>query len=180
MTAKRAMLFVDAQNLIYGARNYETDEVANDGTGFDTSGFEYDVDKLTEALTDEYDLVRGYWFDSYPPGEREEKQGFFTFLETNGFRVDATELGGVEGAYKEKEADIRLASELIARGFTDAYDVAVVVSGDKDFVRAIRYVQDQGKEVAVAAFEGTMSGVMRRTADEYVHLDDIAEDIQRG
>lgn len=161
------MLFIDAQNLINGARSYGED------------GLNYDVDKLVEELAGDYDLIRGYWFDSYKPGEKDNKQSFYTFLQTNGFRVESVELSGTEGNYKEKEADIRLATELIARGFNDSYDVAVVVTGDKDFLRAVQYVQDQGKVVKVAAFEHTMSGALRRTADKYVSLDDISEKIKQ-
>lgn len=167
MVEKRAMLFIDAQNLINGARSYGED------------GLDYDVDKLVEVLAGDYDLIRGYWFDSYKPGKKDNKQGFYTFLQTNGFRVESVELSGSEGNYKEKEADIRLATELIARGFNDSYDVAVVVTGDKDFLRAVQYVQDQGKVVKVAAFEHTMSGALRRTADKYVNLNEIADKIEQ-
>jgi uncharacterized protein (TIGR00288 family) len=166
MIKKRAMLFIDAQNLINGARSYGD------------SGLNYDVDNLVEELTGEYDLIRGYWFDSHKAGKRETKQDFYTYLQTNGFRVESVELSEYEGIYKEKEADIRLATELIARGFNDSYDVAVVVTGDKDFLRAVQYVQDQGKVVKVAAFEHTISGDLRRTADEYISLDDMADKIQ--
>ena len=165
MTSKRAMLFIDAQNLINGAASYSEE------------GLNYDIDKLVEQLTGDYDLLRGYWFDSYRPGEKDQKYGFYTFLETNGFRVESVELSGSEGDYREKEADIRLATELIAHGFNDSYDVAVVITGDKDFLRAIRHVQDQGKVVKCAAFEHTMSGDLKRTVDEFTSLDKIADDI---
>lgn len=165
MTSKRAMLFIDAQNLINGAASYNED------------GLNYDIDKLVEQLTGEYDLLRGYWFDSYRPGKKDSKHGFYTFLETNGFRVESVELSGSEGDYREKEADIRLATELIAHGFNDSYDVAVVITGDKDFLRAIRHVQDQGKVVKAAAFEHTMSGDLKRTVDDFINLDEIADKI---
>lgn len=167
MSVKRAMIFVDAQNLVMGARNFER------------GGFDYDITRLVEELAGDYDLIRGYWFDSHEPGNRDAKQGFYTFLQTNGFRVESTELSGEEENFKEKEADIRLATEMIARGFNDSYDVAILVTGDRDFLRAIRYVQDQGKTVHVAAFQEPMAGKLRREADGYTYLDDIAEDIRR-
>lgn len=161
------MLFVDAQNLVAGAKNY--------GGG----SFDYDVDKLVDILVGDRDLVRGYWFDSHEPGNRSEKEGFYTFLETNRFRVESTELSRDGAGFKEKEADIRLATELIAHGFDDSYEVAVVVTGDRDFQRAVRYVQDRGKVVHVAAFEDSMSAALKRAADEYTYLDSVAEEIRR-
>lgn len=167
MIEKRAMLFIDAQNLINGAGSYGED------------GLKFDINKLVSELTGDYDLIRGYWFDSHKPGKKGKKEGFYNFLQTNGFRVESVELSGSEGNYKEKEADIRLATELIARGFNDSYDVAVVITGDKDFLRAVRYVQDQGKVVKVAAFEHTLSGDLRRTVDKFILLDDIADKIEK-
>ena len=52
------------------------------------------------------------------------------------------------------------------------------MTGDDDFNRAIRYVEDRGKVVEVAAFESTMSEGLKRRADRYVKLDDIAEEIR--
>ena len=167
MTRKRAMVFIDAQNLSFGSKNYK-DGIDNDPT------------KLVAELTEGYDLIRPYWFDAYPPGDRDSKEGFFHFLGTNGFRVVDMPLRENDDGYEQKGLDITLATELIARGFDDAYDVAVVVTGDDDFDRAIRYVQDRGKVVEVAAFESTMSDGLKRRADTYIKLDDIAERIRRN
>jgi uncharacterized LabA/DUF88 family protein len=167
MTEKRAMLFVDAQNLIRGASDFES------------GGLNYDIHKLVEAVASDHDLIRSYWFDSYRPGEYENKENFFNFLETNGFRVEATELGGTKGDFNEKESDIRLATEVIAHGYNGSYDIAIIVTGDKDFIRAIQYVQDQGRIVEVVSFKDSMSGDLRRAADGYTHLDDIADAIRK-
>ena len=42
---------------------------------------------------------------------------------------------------KEKGSDVNLATELLVDGFTNAYDVAVVVSNDSDLVAPIRAVR---------------------------------------
>jgi uncharacterized LabA/DUF88 family protein len=167
MAGTRTMVFVDAQNLVRGAKQF--------GGG----SFDYDVNSLVDELVGDREFVRGYWFDSHEPGNRGEKESFYAFLETNGFRVESSALNRDGDGFKEKEADIRLATELIATGFVDGYDTAVVVTGDRDFVSAIRHVQDQGKVVEVAAFEGPMSDALRRAADDYTHLDDVAETIRR-
>jgi len=167
MAVKRTMLFVDAQNLVGGAKRY--------GGG----SFDYDIDKLVAELVGERDLIRGYWFDSHEPGNRKDKEGFYAFLERNRFRVESADLNRTDDGLNEKEADIRLAVELVAQGFRDSYDVATVVSGDRDFLRAVRYVQDLGKVVHVAAFEESTSDALERAADEYTALDDIADVIRR-
>ena len=80
----------------------------------------------------------------------------------------------------EKWADVGLASELIALGFNDGYDVATVVIGDSDFSRAIRYFQDYGKYVIVASFDDTLASSLERTADECVVLDELVADFERS
>lgn len=181
MLGKPTMMFIDAQNLHHGSKNYDPD-------------LEIDATALCNELTEGYDLIRAYWFDSYPTEEQIEqieadedddrslqsKDDFFYFLEMNGFRVEAKPLRMRDnGRFIEKGADIGLATELIAQGFTDSYDVAIVITGDADFIRSIEYVQDQGKIVKIASFESQISGDLKRTSDEYISLNDIAGEIRR-
>lgn len=186
MLGKRTMLFVDAQNLFYGKKAYAREN--------DDPSYEIDALELRDKFADGRDLLRSYWFDSYPTDDQIErveddddddrelssKQGFFYMLERNGFRVDAKPLRmRDDGRFIEKGADIGLATELIAQGFNDSYEVAVLVTGDADFSRSIRYVQDQGKIVEVASFESQISSDLKTTADDYVKIDGFAEEIRR-
>jgi uncharacterized LabA/DUF88 family protein len=100
-------------------------------------------------------------------------------LNMNGYRVDSKPLRRRDGGFVEKGADIGLATELGAQGFRDSYQEAIVVTGDADFSRSIRYVQDQGKYVIVASFESQISSDLKTTADEYEKLDEISEKIRR-
>ncbi|MFA9517956.1 hypothetical protein ACERIT_12180 [Halopenitus sp. H-Gu1] len=45
-------------------------------TGYGDEGLNYDIHKLVDELTEDYDLIRGYWFDSHKPGEKDQKHGF--------------------------------------------------------------------------------------------------------
>jgi len=51
---------------------------------------------------------------------------------------------------KEKAVDVKLASDMII--LKDIYDVAVIVSGDQDYVPAVQVVKDFGKRVVNVAF----------------------------
>lgn len=51
---------------------------------------------------------------------------------------------------KEKAVDVKLASDLIT--LKDIYDIAVIVSGDQDYVPAVKVVKDAGKQVVNVAF----------------------------
>lgn len=159
-----AMLFVDAQNLFHGSRAFDPD-------------YRYDTDKLKDVLAEDYRLVRAYWYDSFD--DLDDKIHFFTMLERSGYRVVKKPLRerGLEKV--EKGVDIELATELIAQAYNDAYEVAIVVTGDDDFERAVRYVQNRGKVVHIASFAETIGRDLRALADEYIELDAIADAIER-
>jgi uncharacterized LabA/DUF88 family protein len=47
----------------------------------------------------------------------------------------------------EKETDVNLAVDMVSGAYEDRFDVAMLVAGDTDYVRAIRAVQARGKRV---------------------------------
>lgn len=163
----RISLFVDGQNLLVGARNYEE------------GGFNYDVVKLRSQLVREEQYVGGCWCDAYHPGDGSDREPFFGFLRHNGFDVYATVFVETEDGSHEKESDLRLAVEMVAGAFQDEYDRAVLVSGDRDFLPAVQKVQELGKPVTVASFAVSLAGDLAAQADDVVQIDDIAETIRR-
>ena len=66
-----------------------------------------------------------------------------------------------------------MACEMVVHALKDNYDVAIVISGDRDFVPAIQHVQSAGKIVEVAAFRTSASEELRRTADKYIELESL-------
>ena len=56
---------------------------------------------------------------------------------------------------REKAVDVKLATDLIM--LRDVYDLAIIVSGDQDYVPAVEVVKDSGKRVVNVSFE-TRSG----------------------
>ncbi|MBS3734224.1 MAG: NYN domain-containing protein [Phycisphaerae bacterium] len=51
---------------------------------------------------------------------------------------------------REKAVDVKLATDLLM--LRDIYDVAVIVSGDQDYVPAVQVAKDCGKQVVNVAF----------------------------
>jgi uncharacterized protein (TIGR00288 family) len=96
-----------------------------------------------------------------------------------GYRVTSKGLRERNDGYVEKGVDIELATELIAQGFNDSYDVAVIISGDTDYEKAIRYVQDQGKRVVAATFENNASGELKGLVDEFINLGEHSRELRR-
>lgn len=58
---------------------------------------------------------------------------------------------------QEKAVDVKLACDMLM--FRQIYDVAIIVSGDQDYVPAVEIAKDSGKEVFNVAFR-KMSGAL--------------------
>lgn len=54
---------------------------------------------------------------------------------------------------EEKETDINLATHLVSKGFQNAYDIAILVSGDTDYVNVIKTLHNLGKIIVIAHFQ---------------------------
>lgn len=73
---------------------------------------------------------------------------------------------------EEKETDINIATHMIAKGFQNAYDIAILVSGDTDYVQVIRTLHDLGKIVVIAHFPEQNIAKYQGMYDAEVILDD--------
>jgi len=142
---KRVMIFIDGSNLYHALKERH---------GKAGIAFEHLAASLVGA---ERDLVRVYYYNApvnaaEVPAQAKAQQRFFSALR----RQDYFEirLGRLEkrpnGAVVEKGVDVLLATDMVAAGFRNQFDVAVLVSGDGDFAAAVQIVKDLGKHVELA------------------------------
>jgi uncharacterized LabA/DUF88 family protein len=166
---QRVMVFIDGSNMFYCSRKL---------------GFRLDYRKMADALTRDRDLVRAYFFgsediDSPNPNQR----AFLIALRMAGLEVVARPLRSRrlqtgETTKVEKGVDIAMVSFMLRFAFIDAYDVAIIATGDEDFVVAAQTIKDLGKRVEVAGFEGATAAGLRQVADTFVSLNKIAGEIE--
>jgi uncharacterized LabA/DUF88 family protein len=74
--------------------------------------------------------------------------------------------------YEEKMTDVNIAIQLLTDAFDDAYDMAVVISGDSDLVTPIRRVRERfpAKRVIVAFPPRRRSVDLERCASGYIAI----------
>jgi len=77
-----------------------------------------------------------------------------------------------------KGEDILLACDMVKGAYSNHYDVAILVTGDGDFVPAVQAVQDAGKPVIVAAFHSSLSQALEMEASEIIYLDEHLDRIR--
>lgn len=77
-----------------------------------------------------------------------------------------------ENLGQEKAVDVKLATDLLT--LSDIYDVAVIVSGDQDYVPAVEVVKDRGKKVVNVAFETRGGKLLPGGARRLNHITDAS------
>ena len=157
----RVMIFIDLRNIVSSVAMTQS------------FPFKTDFYSLARLLAGQRNVLAAYVFDG-TMGDDEDSAArtrkFHDYLRYNGFRV--VERNSVEGR-EQKEVDVAMACEMVVHALKDNYDVAIVISGDRDFVPAMQKVQAAGKRVEVAAFEDVYNEECKRVADIYYLLDDI-------
>ncbi|HIQ49002.1 MAG TPA: NYN domain-containing protein [Aquifex aeolicus] len=169
---ERLMIFIDGSNLFHGIRHLN---------------IKVDYSKLVEFLREGRYLVRAYFYTAVPQ-ERDVKKGtpewdslmrqrrFLDELSLMGIKVKTANLRKLpSGEYLEKEVDIMLATDMLSLAYRNAYDTAILVSGDSDFVHTVEEVQSLGKRVENATFKKTSSYNLRKVCDRFILLDEYIE-----
>ncbi|RUM31989.1 MAG: NYN domain-containing protein [Aquifex sp.] len=169
---ERLMIFIDGSNLFHGIRYLN---------------IKVDYSKLVEFLREGRYLVRAYFYTAVPQ-EKDVKKGtpewdslmrqrrFLDELSLMGIKVKTANLRKLpSGEYLEKEVDIMLATDMLSLAYRNAYDTAILVSGDSDFIHTVEAVQSLGKRVENATFKKTSSYSLRKVCDRFILLDDYID-----
>ncbi len=88
-------------------------------------------------------------------------------IEDDGFQLILEERTG----FVQKGVDVHMALDMVDFARNNQCDTILLISGDADFVPAVRVLQSMGKRVQVAAFESALSDVLAHIADDVILLD---------
>ncbi|MFM8330404.1 MAG: NYN domain-containing protein [Candidatus Methylumidiphilus sp.] len=133
----------------------------------------FDFKRFVEVLTQGMDLIKVYFVCSTAPSSGSGQQRFYDWLDGQDFfYVKQFERKSNEfGEQREKQVDVYLATQVVALAYENAYDIAIIVSGDEDYVPAIEIVQQKGKIVMVVSAASLLSELLRKKADRVLLID---------
>ncbi|MEM2972341.1 MAG: NYN domain-containing protein [Candidatus Bathyarchaeia archaeon] len=176
MSNIRVMIFIDGSNLHWGIKGYNKENKTN---------LKIDYAKLISLLLKNRALVRVIYYCSKPiPPGRTSQIKFIDYIRSLGIQVIEKPLKTrcdpitKSTRYVEKSVDVALATDLIGMAWENAYDVAVIVSGDADYVGAVSKVMSKGKNVEVASLRKCLSKELREAALIKIILDDYIPQIK--
>ncbi len=164
MADERVSIFIDGSNLYHSLKSE-----------FGTA--RVDFEKFAQQLVGDRKLIRAYYYNAPVRREDDEEryqnqQRFFNRLRQIPYLT--TKLGRLErrgNTVVEKGVDINIAVDMLKYAHNDAYDTAILVSGDGDFALAIEAVKDTGKHVEVAAASSSQAYHLRSACDRFIALD---------
>ena len=162
---KRVMIFIDGSNFYHALKA----KIGSAHVDF--------AHLVTKLVGPDRELARVYYYNApvnaqEVPEQHRRQQAFFGALKRIPyFEVKLGRLVRRASGMQEKGVDVRLATDMVAMGLRDRYDVAVLVSGDGDFADAVQVVKDAGKHVELAYPRvSALSRALTDVCDVFVEL----------
>lgn len=168
---KRVMVFIDGSNIYHILKDLILDKKPND----------FNFEKFVNYLAEERSLIRTYYYNvpldiTKDLGSYMKQQRFFSKIQkipNFEFVLCRMQKRKVDGKiiYEAKEDDIHLAVDMVKLAYNNAYDIAILVSSDGDFVPAIQAIKEKGKIVENIGFSNKFSYHLKKEADKFIFLE---------
>jgi uncharacterized LabA/DUF88 family protein len=163
---ERIIIFIDNSNIFKGFRKYN---------------IKVDYQKLKNKITKARELRGIFLYEGVVyPMSPEKKNWYEELSNRSGFEIKASFDKIVAGGIIEKKVDIKIAIDIISLAYENAYDTAVLVSGDGDFVPVVKKVKELGKNLEVWAFKYSLANTLREELgqENIYYLDNILSEIE--
>jgi uncharacterized LabA/DUF88 family protein len=143
-----------------------------------------DPKKILEFIEKQYgEIEEAYYYIGQDAPPEAKQKAFLNKLPQMGYSLVSKQIKSIfdhkTGISKKKaNLDIEIAIDMF--NTIDRYDVAVLISGDGDFERAVDLLKSRGKKVIVMATDKFVAKELKAFAGRnYVRLDDIRTEIER-
>ena len=163
---ERIIIFIDNSNIFQGFRKHN---------------IKADYEKLKNIITRGRDLQNIFLYEgAVYPISPEKKKWYKELSNRSGYVIKASFDKIATNDVIEKKVDIQIAIDMISLAYENAYDAAVLVSGDGDFVPVVKKVKELGKIVEVWAFRYSLANALNEELDQenINYLDDILNKIK--
>ena len=156
---QRVGVFVDAQNMYHTAKNLYHAKV--------------NFKKILEDAVGPRKLIRAFVY--VIKTEAGDETAFIEALEKTGYEIKIKDLQVFAGGAKKADWDVGMAMDAVI--LADKIDVAVIVSGDGDFIPLVEYLKiNKGLKVEAMSFGRSTSAKLKEAVDVF---HDLEEDVRR-
>ena len=145
---------MDAQNMYHSAKNLYHAKV--------------NFKKVLEHAVAGRQLIRAFVY--VIKTEAGDEKAFVEALEKGGYEIKIKDLQVFSGGAKKADWDVGMAVDAVI--LADKIDVAVLITGDGDFVPLVEYLRvNKGLKVEVVSFARSTSAKLKEVVDVYTDLE---------
>jgi uncharacterized LabA/DUF88 family protein len=149
--------------------------------GFRKHNIKVDYEKLKNAITRDRELHGIFLYEGVVyPISPEKKMWYEDLSKRSGYVIKASFDKITSSGVIEKKVDINIAIDIISLAYENAYDTAVLVSGDGDFVPVVNKVKGLDKKVELWAFRYSLANALKDELgqENIYYIDDILSKIK--
>jgi uncharacterized LabA/DUF88 family protein len=157
----RVAVFVDGSNLFYAAA---------------ALGIHIDYRQLLLWAKAGSVLAGAYFYTGVDFSNRKERN-FLSQMQREGYQIVQKQLMQRADGSRKANLDVEIALDMVMQAFEQAYDTAVLFSGDGDFTCVVNTVRSKGGRVEVIGLPTMTSNTLITAADRFVNLATIQQQI---
>ncbi|MFH1308106.1 MAG: NYN domain-containing protein [archaeon] len=170
---KRVAVFIDGNNFYFGLRKLY---------GQNKSLKKFNFEKFAQFLAGKNKVVAIYYYNALldiernPKKYKSQKEFFEKLKQIPNFHLVLCKLlkrnitGTNKFYYIIKEDDINMAVDMVENACDNNFDIAILVSGDGDFVPAVRSVRNKDKIVENVYFKNSSSRNLKNFCDKSLEI----------
>lgn len=124
------------------------------------------------------EVIRTYYYDAIVAPEEDlekyrKQKEYYSEIEKYGvYDVKLTRIKKTEKGERQKGTDVKLDVDAITKAFMNHYDIAILLTGDDDFLDLVKTVKDlTDKRVYGAFYPDQVSEDLRNSFDKKMELD---------
>ena len=175
MNRGKTIMFVDNSNIFHGSK---------------AAGWRIDAKKLHTFLEERGPIWQTFFFAAVTDPPRYSQTAFYQILKTQlHYEMTILPLGLKTMTCKkcgdrrvvpvEKGIDVALATKLLVLANNRAFETAILVSGDKDYLETVKAVKSNGLRTEVVSWKGSLSRDLGEEASaSTTFLDDLRDRIE--
>lgn len=165
---KRVAIFLDGANCFYTQKKM---------------GWNIDAEKLLAYCQEFGEVIEAVYYTGKDTSTLNSQQKYHDKLAYIGYSLVTKQVKTIydsESGRTTQKANLDVEIVLDMFNMIDRYDIAILISGDGDFERAVQLLKSRGKEVKVISTRGCVaSELVRTTGINYIDLLSIRESIER-
>ena len=176
MARGKTICFVDNSNIFLGGKN---------------AGWTVDWGKFGQYLSKTDSVWQTHFFASEQDPPKAMQTTFYQYIkntlrwelhlyELGKRRTNCSKCGNSITTPTEKGVDVGLATKMLVLGVNRAYETAILVSGDRDYLETVQYIKSLGLRVEVVSWRQSLSPQLNpESSSPIIFLDDIKAEIEK-